>query len=397
MGLCLAVFETASCACCLGKCLCAECLCTDGKLSTTCANGVYLLVLVLMTLIAFVLQTYGAPEFNFYSFNVGCGDIPGIDVTACKGENAVYRISIGLSVWFVVMALANLCSHRFHTGLWGIKLVSLVALVTGFFFIPIAGQYGYVEIARVISAVFLVSQIVAFIDAAYHWNAYFVDKAFGDQEDRRWTSAILAICFAIVAAIVVSIALMYIQYSYCTRQSVFITVTLVLILASTLLQLNSHDTDSSLLTSCIVGAYSVYLGWSAVSSDECNPGVRTDEQLALACFVSACSLAWTCYSAGMREWTSDDSAGNALLHDPEDDEEEEPEEEPEPEEPSMIWFHMVMATGSVYMSMLLTNWGTVSGHKSAAQMWVSIVSQWVSMLLYVWTLVAPRFCPNREF
>jgi len=379
----MAVFETASCACCLGKCFC-----TDGKMSTKCANIVYLFILVLMTLISFVLQTYGAPEFNFYSFNVGCGDIPGIDVAACKGENAVYRISIGMAIWFVIIACANLCSHRFHTSLWGIKIIVLVTLVTGFFFIPIAGQYDYVEVARVISAIFLVSQIVAFIDAAYHWNAYFVDKAY--QEDRRWTTAILAICFVFVAAIVVSIAMLYVNYSYCTRQVVFITVTVVLILASTLLQLNSHDTDSSLLTSCIVGAYSVYLVWSAVSSDECNPGVSTDEQLAVASVVSACSLAWTCYSAGMREKFS------SLLNDSEE-ESEESEEPEEPEEPSMIWFHMVMATGSVYMSMLLTNWGTVSGHKSDAQMWVSIASQWISMSLYVWTLLAPRFCPSREF
>ena len=359
-------------------------------MSTKCANAIYLLILICMTFVAFLLQTYGAPEFNFYSFNVGCGDIPGIDVGACKGENAVYRISIGMAIWFVIVAVCNLCSHRFHTGLWGVKLISLVALVTGFFFIPIAGQYSYVEIARIISAAFLVSQIVAFIDAAYHWNAYFVDKAFGDQEDRRWTTAILAICFTIVAAIVVCVATMYIHYSYCTRQSVFITVTILLILAATLLQLNTHDTDSSLLTSCIVGAYAVYLCWSAVSSDECNPGVRTDEQLALACFVSACSLAWTCYSEGMRKWTSE----NVLLDDAVSSDEEEEEED---EQPSMIWFHMVMATGSVYMSMLLTNWGTVSGHKSEAQMWVSISSQWTSILLYIWTLMAPRFCPSRDF
>ena len=89
--------------------------------------------------------------------------------------------------------------------------------------------------------------------------------------------------------------------------------------------------------------------------------------------------------------SEDDS--NELLRDSEDDKEHVDEQE----EPSMIWFHIVMATGSVYMSMLLTNWGTVSGHKSEAQMWVSIASQWISMSLYIWTLVAPRFCPHREF
>ena len=60
-------------------------------------------------------------------------------------------------------------------------------------------------------------------------------------------------------------------------------------------------------------------------------------------------------------------------------------------------FHASMATGSVYMSMLLTNWGTVAGKQSDAQMWVSIVSQWISMMLYGWTLLAPKCLPGRDF
>ena len=30
-------------------------------------------------------------------------------------------------------------------------------------------------------------------------------------------------------------------------------------------------------------------------------------------------------------------------------------------------------------------------------LWVKMLSQWATFLLYVWTLVAPRCCPNREF
>ena len=67
------------------------------------------------------------------------------------------------------------------------------------------------------------------------------------------------------------------------------------------------------------------------------------------------------------------------------------------DEQSMVIFHGIMATGSIYMAMLLTNWGTVSGHKSDAQMWVSIVSQWISISIYVWSIVAPKICQSREF
>ena len=112
MGLCCAVFETASCACSLGKCLLK-----DGKMSTKCANVVYLSILFIMTFISFILRQWGAPQFNFYSFNIGCTDIPNIDPSACKGENAVYRISVGLAIWFVIIAIGNICCKRFHTGL----------------------------------------------------------------------------------------------------------------------------------------------------------------------------------------------------------------------------------------------------------------------------------------
>lgn len=401
MGLCCAIFETTSCACGLGRCLC-----TDGNVSTKCANGIYLFILITMTLLAFVLQEWGAPQFDFHSFNIGCTNIPGIDATACKGENAVYRISAGLAIWFAMIAIGNCCSRQLHTGLWGIKVATLLVVVIGFFFIPITGQDGYVQSARAIGALFLISQIIAFIDAAYHWNAFFVEKAYGGKEDVRWTTIILFICLVIGIGIVTCFVLLYVNYNHCTRQTVFTTLTLFLVVVVTLLQLHTHETESSLLTSCIVSAYAVYLCWSAVSSDsdECNPDHETEQQFACACLVTSISLAWTCYSTD----TGIIEHGFSKLEDVEDKSKDEEGQDVKDnytdeggqghhENQSLVLFHLVMATGSVYMSMLLTNWGTVSGHKSEAHMWVAIVSQWISMVIYVWSLVAPRCCPNREF
>ena len=367
-----------------------KCILKDGQMTVKAANIVYLGILIVMTLIAFVLQKWGAPSFNFYSFNVGCEYIPGIDVTACKGENAVYRISIGLSIWFILIALGNLCLKKIHTGIWGLKLLSLIVIVTGFFFIPIVGQDSFVHIARVVSAIFLVSQIVSFIDAAFHWNNFFVD----DNPSNCKIKLLLLICGFLIISIIICVVLLYITYNHCMRQEVFTTITVFLVLFSTLLQLNT-DTKSSLLTSCIVSTYAVYLCWASVSSDECNPGEKTDVQLALACFVTSISLAWTCHSAGTRDWSmkieeNEEEFVEGLIETDEQKKEQN-------EEQSMVVFHMILATGSVYMSMLLTNWGTIAGHKSDAQMWVSIVSQWISISIYVWTIVAPKMCASREF
>ena len=65
------------------------------------------------------------------------------------------------------------------------------------------------------------------------------------------------------------------------------------------------------------------------------------------------------------------------------------------------FFHCAMGSGAIYMAMLLTDWGegggaTVGGGGETS-MWVKMVSQWFAMALYTWTLLAPRFFPDRDF
>jgi hypothetical protein len=56
--------------------------------------------------------------------------------------------------------------------------------------------------------------------------------------------------------------------------------------------------------------------------------------------------------------------------------------------------------------MLLTGWAGTDGQPPATQantgislesMWFKIVAQWVTWLLYLWTLVAPICLPGRDF
>jgi len=65
-----------------------------------------------------------------------------------------------------------------------------------------------------------------------------------------------------------------------------------------------------------------------------------------------------------------------------------------------------MMLGSCYLAMLLTNW-TVVGSSSMETMqpndnsqgpfWAKLSSEFVCILLYVWTLIAPLLCRDREF
>merc|ERR1712166_1184526 len=424
------------------------------------------------------------------------------------GDGAVYRISMGLFLWFVFLTAGTIFGKRsFHVGWWILKFLVFVIFIVGAFFLPndvfgtgigvnstqVAGSYGYAQFSRVISAFFLVSQIIAFIDFAYHWNYSWKNNAYGgtDNEDSevtnpKWLAGLVAAFSFNLLLTLTGIILLYVFYGGCAISSFFITLTAISVIGFTCLQLTMPDSDSSLLTSSVVALYSVYLCWSAVNSNPnilCNPaaaGSDDPEMIALSMFIAAFSLGWTCYSATASAVTvsegphastevakheaedelkrplnaptsnklrtsseevderehksnthSDVEEGgrkkrNDDLSDDNDDEDDEDAATPgsaggvQPD--SRLWFfHVIMAAGSLYMAMLLTNWGTgslsapngtdstpsssgavpshvyISNTTGLAQMWVKIASQWVAILLYTWTLIAPRVLPDREF
>jgi len=72
------------------------------------------------------------------------------------------------------------------------------------------------------------------------------------------------------------------------------------------------------------------------------------------------------------------------------------------------WFHVIFALGTMYVAMLLTDWNVMSTEQSGVEseeivyigrsetaMWMRVVSSWVCMLLYMWSLLAPLIMPDR--
>lgn len=67
-----------------------------------------------------------------------------------------------------------------------------------------------------------------------------------------------------------------------------------------------------------------------------------------------------------------------------------------------VIFVIVMMLGALYLAPVITNWATeavdiASSRASSAGMWVSMASQWFTTVLYLWTIIAPLCCPNRDF
>lgn len=100
-----------------------------------------------------------------------------------------------------------------------------------------------------------------------------------------------------------------------------------------------------------------------------------------------------------------------------DEEEDEEDEGPSGEERddertgtryNYSWFHAIFVMGAMYVAMLLTDWNVVrstpgsgdSGEditigRSEVAMWIRVVSSWICIVFYGWSLVAPVVLPDR--
>lgn len=301
--------------------------------------------------------------------------------------------------------------------------------------------------------IFIVIQQIILIDLAYNWNDAWVGKA--DSADRldwgsgaKWLRATIAVCAGFYILAFVGIGLLYHYFSGCGGNTAIITMSLLGIIAVTLVQLSGFE--GSLLTSSVISLYVVYLGYSAVSKNPhglCNPQLARENDpydIVMGLFLTALSLAWTGWS-----WTAEDrlssdgvkkarslgKSGNTFrrgedpLLDLDDPLLEYNDEDRPPSGLALssgdgddilssqscdIWkLNAILALVSCWVAMSLTGWGSISGgvveeegieyHTAAnpqvgkVNMAMIAVSQWVALLLYTWTLAAPRLFPDRDF
>lgn len=187
-----------------------------------------------------------------------------------------------------------------------------------------------------------------------------------------------------------------------------------------------HD-RGGLLPASMMTLYGTWLLYAALSDNpsSCNRvdqhRKKNDVQIVLGFLISSLSITWASYSLFSdvsRTESSADSynradsvakqpppAANDDQH--EDDEEDHQEAEPPLEDEQrkkFARFHAVMIAASMYMCMLLSNWGAPPsnnenqpGTVSSSNLWLNITSQWLSYILYTWTLVAPLLFPNRDW
>jgi len=415
----------------------------------------------------------------------------------CYGTMSVYRASFALAVFHTILALVMIGvkttrdkRHSIQHSWWSVKLIGLVAILIGAFFIPNTVFVPYGWVALVGSGLFILIQLVLLVDFAHTlnetWIGYYEQS---EGEGKGWLALLLGSTFTLYAAALVGVVLMYVYFTDnpkgCWFNPMFITLNLILCAAVSLFSihpgLQAKNPRIGLLQSAVVTAYCTYLVWSALSSQpatmHCSSFPLTssphDDNFSMIAglVMTFLALVYSAFRASGEgsKITMDDPARKALLAamppderaksrkakravnasegtdekapkpksvDPEaltaqdsdaersaedpkssesDEEDSDAERAGEAPERNVTYnysfFHLTFALAAMYLAMVLTNWESVSVFtgdttgtentilvdQGMASVWVKVISSWLTLILFSWSMLAPIFFPDRDF
>lgn len=353
---------------------------------------------------------------------------------ACSGNAGVYRAATSAFFFFILAALGAYCKPTANREAWVAKYTLFIFLIIGTIFIPNQPLFLpiFVNIFRVGAVLYMIFNQLIILDMCFNINEGIVEKA--DRADieeeygagKKWLTMLIIVCAILYIICFVWIGLMYAYFGGCRTNIAFITVTLIMGLVCTVVQLTGEE--ASLFTSASIFTYATYLLYTAVSKNpngQCNPQLGEDDVagIVLGVGLTLIGMLWTGFSSTAYKTVGDesdelhaDANGNQNSEEKKSEnpstgtndygtmEETSAENEPVVTFSSSWKMNLILASICCWFAMILTSWGSVISGGSVANpsagevsMWMVISSQWLILLLYLWTLIAPSLFPDRDF
>ncbi|XP_029662548.1 probable serine incorporator isoform X4 [Formica exsecta] len=442
MGL---VCSTAQLACLCGSTACSFCCsqCPSCRNSTS-TRIMYALLLLLGTIAACITLAPGLQNvlkkvpFCANSSSYVPSDFT-LDCESAVGYLAVYRICFILSLYFFLMSviMVRVKSSQdprapIQNGFWAIKYLLIIGGIIGAFFIP-ENSFGstWMYFGMLGGFLFIIIQLILIVDFAHSWSDAWVAN-YEETESKGWYAALLGASFFNYAVSITGVVLLYIYYTHentCALNKFFISFNLILCVIISIISIlptvQEYQPRSGLLQSSVLTLYVVYLTWSGISNSpdrQCNPGflfsnnaqnrVTFDKESIIGLIIwFSCVLYSSLRTASKSSKIT--MSENVLVQDNGAVEGRNADAEGgndtkvwdnEEEKVAYNWsfFHLMFALATLYVMMTLTNWYKPNSsldtlNANAASMWVKIISSWMCLALYVWSLIAPAVFPNRDF
>lgn len=424
MGAVLGALTVGQLACCCGSAACSLCCsaCPSCKNSTS-TRIMYAIMLLLTTIVSCIMLSDGLKDkLEKLPFCEGkCDDVIGF--------LAVYRLIFALTLFFVLFCLLMIGVKSskdprsgIQNGFWGIKYLLLIAGMVGAFFIPEQTTFGQVWMyfGMIGGFLFILIQLVLIIDFAHGWNESWLEN-YEESQSKGWYFALIfftLLHYVLAIAATVLLFIFYTTPSGCGVQKFFISFNLIFCIIISVISVLPKVQDalpkSGLLQSSVVTLYVMYLTWSALNnSDKCRPDFlgkkhSFDAQSIVSLVIwFVCVLYSSIRTASNTQVSKLTGTEKILVQDGDSgdfgkDAESGKAWDNEDNEVVYSWsfFHFMFALASLYVMMTLTNWyDPTSGPETSnqASMWIKIISSWLCILLYLWSLIAPIVLKDREF
>lgn len=439
---------------------CQGCMCVSREVLTQSARVAWSALFFVAMVFAWVLRDFAKPLLEKIPWIVRDATALDLD-DKWFGQQAVYRVSLGSFLFFATMSVTMIgvkykSDNRdkyIHHGNWLLKLAVWLVFTALPFLFPNNIVDAYAWVARIGSGFFLVIQMIILLDFVQGWNDSWVAAG---EEDQSWLYALLGVTVGAFVTILTMAGLMFHWFSPssvpdgCSLNVTLITLALLLCISFAAVSLHPHINKGSIFPAAMVGLYIMYLCFSALESEpkeyECNGlgkeiTAASGGMLAVGMLVTLLSVVYAAFRAGSNShlFTLDGSldAGDseperaALLgaHDEERGagtsaglDGDVPEDQVavrggggsraeglssamadfRPVTYNYAFFHLIFALASMYIAMLMTGWGSQVQDSERidvgwVSVWVKTAAQWITGLLYCWTLLAPAIFPDRDF
>lgn len=408
---------------CAGSCLAAGCckLATGGETDNKWAARCVLLWLQVLAAVTGVLLAVSNPDSWLkwpcdHLDTVGicaCHQLKSDKQGDCYGDQFVNRAeaSVLLVYAFLLILCVSGCAKQAAKYFPAGKFVAMLVIMFALLFIPneVADVFG--QTAGIASSIYLVAQTVLLVDFAYTWNENWHHRALeahrrevGSRGYRLWLAAILISSGLLLVAGLVGCVSLSVQYTTAGAHTLVI-VAFLASLVLLLLSITDWCEHGALLTSSLVTAYTMWLCYEALAmlpaTSEFTPPAPLPRWVGLAiCAVSLTAFAFSAGMAGAREQGGrnqalvavEEGAGASATA-------STTSEAGESGESSSGGLDNVDFTVQCLVHTVAAFY--VASSLAPTKGWITlgcrIAAVALSLVLYGWSLVAPKVLTNRSF
>ena len=295
-------------------------------------------------------------------------------------------------------------------GLWPIKVFTLIGCVTVCFYIPL--EYFKTIFYFSLAGASLCTLIQAFllVDLAYEYAEYLVQQ-YDETLKNRYKYILIGSTILFNSVLLIGSIFLLIYYpSGWDRFLVILNLftSILMSIISSLEFVQDFNPKSGIFQSSLLGAYNFYLILSGLLSRPDHTNSLTSERwiqtlTTIGYFMAIFFAAFSAFRTGQ-------ASHKLLITQPEitDNSKESTEGEggEEPEDYSRSFFHFIFFLSALQLAILMNRWrapefdqlnNTWSIVDLSISFLVKVGTSWVITILYIWTLFAPYFFPDRDF